>query len=247
MKKLFDIKIYLLLLGTLLPLWLVNFFFGQHNSTAEIQHSAIAEVNLQPPHPETLTLKMSFSLNQYNPGDQHNTAAIAQPAIAKAATRQSQTALNMSFFLSEAHAVETTEAPSPTAMEKKMNARLSSERQHEMALNVEKLTRQKLELPSGDPFVAKLPPPPPPPPPAPPPPPPPPAPVAPAFPFTFLGRMIENNDTTLFLTKQDKSYSVKLNSVLEQNYRVDKIDNDQVIFTYLPLNIQQTLYIGRAG
>ena len=71
MKKLFDVKIYILLLGILLPLWLVNSFYGQKNET-EIRHSITEEINLPPPAPvaafshaetEILTLKMSLSLN----------------------------------------------------------------------------------------------------------------------------------------------------------------------------------------
>lgn len=239
MNKFLDMKIYILLLGVLLSVWLMK---GEQNSTVEIPHYRVEISQLKAKHPEpssypeALALKMSWSLAQYHPPLQ-----IARP---ETPVRQQHAALNMSFFLSPAQAAET-KLPSAAETEKKMNASQSDQRRAEMALNIEKLARPKLELPSGDPFVAKLPPPPPSPPPTAVPPPP--APVAPAFPFTFLGRMIENNDTTLFLTKQDQSYTVKLNDVLEHNYRVDKIDNDQVIFTYLPLNIQQTLYIGRAG
>ena len=79
------------------------------------------------------------------------------------------------------------------------------------------------------------------------PPPPPPAPVAPELPFTYLGRMVENDNTVLFLSKQDQSYSVKIAGIVDKNYRVESINDDQVVFTYLPLNIQQTLSFGRRG
>ena len=162
----------------------------------------------------------------------------AQPAT----ERQDKAALNRSFLLSQANAAEAAPGLSTVQAENKVGARQAAERHGEMLLNVEKLGRQKLELPRGDPFVAKLPPPPPPAAALPPP-----VPQAPALPFVFFGRMVDNDGTVLFLSKQDQSYSVKLNGVLENNYRVDKIDKDHVVFTYLPLNIQQTLYIGRAG
>ena len=59
--------------------------------------------------------------------------------------------------------------------------------------------------------------------------------------------MVDSDSTVIFLSKQDQSYIVKINSVLDKDYRVDMINNDQVVFTYLPLNIQQTLSFGQAG
>ena len=59
--------------------------------------------------------------------------------------------------------------------------------------------------------------------------------------------MVDSDSTVIFLSKQDQSYSVKINSVLDKDYRVDMINNDQVVFTYLQLNIQQTLSFGQAG
>lgn len=253
MNKIFSKKVYLMLLAAIVPLWLMNFLSGQNGVSevksdqpeAPINNSIVTAVGEQEP----MVLKLSMSLTRYDLAE----AGAAQPEKQTgkyageqlAAKGQDEAALNMSFFLSPAHAADVGTAQSEADMEKKASARQSAERHQEMSLNIEKLTRQKVEPPDEDPFVAKLPPPPPPPPPAPPPPPP--APVAPALPFTFMGRMVENDRTTLFLTRQNQSYSVKVNDVLEREYRVDKIDNDQVIFTYLPLNIQQTLYIGRPG
>lgn len=122
----------------------------------------------------------------------------------------------------------------------------ASERRAAMDLNVDNLVRPRLKPSKSDPFtpyvpkrrviptVAA-------------PPPPPPAPVAPALPFTYLGRMVEEDNTVLFLSNQDQSYSVKVNSVLDKNYRVDSINNTEVVFTYLPLNIQQTLSFSRGA
>lgn len=83
----------------------------------------------------------------------------------------------------------------------------------------------------------------------PPPPPkagPPPAPTAPPLPFAYMGRMVEDGTTTVFLTKQDRNYAAKVGDTLDGTYRVDDIDAGSVTLTYLPLNTQQTLAMGSA-
>jgi hypothetical protein len=81
----------------------------------------------------------------------------------------------------------------------------------------------------------------------PPPPPkalPPPPPAPPPLPFTYMGRMVEEGKTTVFLTKQDRSHAAKVGDTIDGTYRVDNIDASGVTLTYLPLNMQQTLAIG---
>ena len=120
----------------------------------------------------------------------------------------------------------------------------AAERRAAMDLNVDNLVRPRLKPSKSDPFTTYVPKPRVVPTVAAPPPP---APVAPSLPFTFLGRMVEEDSTVLFLSKADQSYSVKVNSVLDKNYRVDSINNTEVVFTYLPLNIQQTLSFSRGN
>lgn len=93
------------------------------------------------------------------------------------------------------------------------------------------------------------PPPPPPPPPAPTPPPPPPPeppkPTAPPLPFTFVG-MLERGAAKpqAFLAKGDALMVVSAQDTLDNNtYRVDSLNANEVVMTYLPLNIQQTLSV----
>lgn len=82
---------------------------------------------------------------------------------------------------------------------------------------------------------------------APPPPPPaaqnlsPPPPSAPPLAFTFLGRMIDGNEMVVFLSKNGRNYVVKANEIFDDNYRVDKITPTDMVLTYLPMGIQQTL------
>ena len=100
----------------------------------------------------------------------------------------------------------------------------------------------------GDLFaqLSWLPPPPPaapPPPPAPPPKPP--EPKAPPLPFSFVG-MLERGAAkpAAFLAKADALLVVSVGDMLDNNtYRVDSLTANEVVMTYLPLNIQQTLRV----
>lgn len=81
--------------------------------------------------------------------------------------------------------------------------------------------------------------PPPPPKPAPPPPP-----APPPLPFKYFGKLVEEGQMTVFVTKQDRNYALKAGDTIDGAYRVDRIEARGVTFTYLPLNMQQTLAIG---
>ncbi len=97
----------------------------------------------------------------------------------------------------------------------------------------------------GDLFanLSWLPPPPPPPPPAPPPKPP--QPVTPPLPFTFVGMLERGNATPqAFLAKGDALLVVSVGDMLDNNtYRVDALNANEVVMTYLPMNVQQTLNV----
>lgn len=66
-------------------------------------------------------------------------------------------------------------------------------------------------------------------------------PSAPPLPFTFLDRMIDAGEVTVFLLKDEQQYIAKLNDVLNDTYRLDQITATSAVFTYIPLNVQQTL------
>lgn len=94
-----------------------------------------------------------------------------------------------------------------------------------------------------DPFAAHdWTPPPPPPPPSPPPPPP----QAPQLPFSYLGKELVDGRLEVFLSRQDRTFIVREDDVIEGTYRVEKISPPTMVFTYLPLKQQQTLSIGNA-
>jgi hypothetical protein len=80
----------------------------------------------------------------------------------------------------------------------------------------------------------------------PPPPPPPEKPKAPPLPFKFTGRLIENGQTTVFLSSQDRNEAAHLGDVLDKAWRVDRISPTSMTLTYLPLDQTQTLALGAA-
>jgi len=90
-------------------------------------------------------------------------------------------------------------------------------------------------------------PPPPPPPPLPPPPPPKPAaaPTAPPLPYAFVGMLQKGpGKPAAFLSRGDALLIVSAGDVLDNNtYRVESLGNSEVVLTYLPLNIKQSINI----
>jgi hypothetical protein len=87
---------------------------------------------------------------------------------------------------------------------------------------------QRKELPPSAPVQAVLPPPP----------------SAPPVPFTYLGRLSEDNRTTAFLTSGERNLVVKPGDVIDNSYRVDEVTDRVVQLTYLPLNVKQTVSTG---
>ncbi|HEX4928035.1 MAG TPA: hypothetical protein VFV74_08560 [Burkholderiales bacterium] len=65
-------------------------------------------------------------------------------------------------------------------------------------------------------------------------------PTAPPLPFRYLGKMIEDGKLNVFLARGDESLSVRAGSRIGE-YRVDKVNDHEVVFTYLPLKTKQRL------
>ncbi|MDN4052416.1 hypothetical protein QPK32_04965 [Massilia sp. YIM B02763] len=83
------------------------------------------------------------------------------------------------------------------------------------------------------------PPPPPPPPPAAPPPP-----VAPALPFSFIGKSVGDGIWEVYLARGERTYVVHDKDVIDGTWRVEAIAPPVMTLTYLPLNQVQQLNIG---
>lgn len=75
-------------------------------------------------------------------------------------------------------------------------------------------------------------------------PPPPPPPKAPALPYVFLGKYSEGDLQLVILSRGNRVVTASKGDVLENIYRIDRIEANNVIFTYLPLNTSQTLATG---
>jgi hypothetical protein len=73
----------------------------------------------------------------------------------------------------------------------------------------------------------------------------PPAPTAPPLPFAFMGSYkAEGGGSTYFLTAGDRVYDVKVGDTLDNTYSVDGVKSGQLLLTYMPLKIQQSLAVG---
>lgn len=71
---------------------------------------------------------------------------------------------------------------------------------------------------------------------------PPPPPVAPPTPFTYMGKMEDSpKGTLIFLMANNKVYSVVKGENIDAFWRLDGEDTYQLKFTFLPLNLPQTL------
>nr|WP_251373977.1 hypothetical protein [Janthinobacterium sp. JC611] len=74
--------------------------------------------------------------------------------------------------------------------------------------------------------------------------PPPPAPTAPPLPFVYLGKAAADGAWEVFLSRADKTYIVRANTVIDGAYKVVTIAPPVMTLTYLPLNQVQQLNIG---
>ncbi|MFC3530798.1 hypothetical protein ACFOLG_01230 [Vogesella facilis] len=81
-----------------------------------------------------------------------------------------------------------------------------------------------------------------------PPPPPKPAPPAPPpLPFTYLGKLIDGEQVTVFVSNGNRNLVLKNHDVIDGTYQVDAITPPVMRLTYLPLQMQQTMNIGGAN
>jgi len=65
-------------------------------------------------------------------------------------------------------------------------------------------------------------------------------PEVPALPFRYIGKMIDNGQLAVFLQKGDESFTAMEGERVGE-YRIDKITESEIRFTYLPMKTKQTL------
>ena len=64
----------------------------------------------------------------------------------------------------------------------------------------------------------------------------------PAPPYVFIGKMVEQDGAALaFLERGDRVYSVRAGDLIDDEYRVELIDQNALVLTYLPLSLRQTV------
>lgn len=71
----------------------------------------------------------------------------------------------------------------------------------------------------------------------------PPPPSAPPLPFRYVGRMLDGETLTLFLSKGADTLSVRVGETLDGAWRVDSATDTAIAFRYLPLDLPQNLAI----
>lgn len=116
------------------------------------------------------------------------------------------------------------------------------------ALPLDKLHRQAGAAPSTDPFAsrsweameaaenAKNAPPPPPP-----------KPQAPPLPYAYMGKMIEGDQTVVFLSARDRNYVARVGDTLDGVWQVVAIQDERMSFDYVPLKMKQHLSFAGGG
>ncbi len=67
-------------------------------------------------------------------------------------------------------------------------------------------------------------------------------PSAPPLPFRYFGKVIEDGKLEVFVLNGEETVGVKAGAKVG-DYRVDKVSESSITFTYLPLNTRQTLDI----
>lgn len=71
----------------------------------------------------------------------------------------------------------------------------------------------------------------------------PPAPTAPPIPFKYLGKQKEGEQWMVFLGRDDSTWIVKKNDLIDNQYQIVDISPPSIILLYLPLKQVQSLTI----
>jgi hypothetical protein len=73
----------------------------------------------------------------------------------------------------------------------------------------------------------------------------PPAPTAPPMPFGVMGSYVRPGDAKVyFLTRGDRVFDVRVGDTIDGTYSVESEADGQLLLTYKPLNIQQSIALG---
>ena len=63
--------------------------------------------------------------------------------------------------------------------------------------------------------------------------------MAPPFPYVIAGSIIDANGPMVVFTDQQQNFVVRPGEVLERTYRLESIEPNAVMLTYIPLGLRQ--------
>ena len=72
-------------------------------------------------------------------------------------------------------------------------------------------------------------------------------PVAPVIPFKYIGKILGDDEYSVFVALNGKNYVVKEGDVVQQTYKIEKITPPVMTVTYIPMNVLQTMQIGASN
>jgi hypothetical protein len=70
-------------------------------------------------------------------------------------------------------------------------------------------------------------------------------PVAPPLPFRYMGKLTQNGKTEVFVLRGEDIISIAPGQRIDAEYRVERITDDAIRLTYLPLKARQTLELAQ--
>lgn len=149
--------------------------------------------------------------------------------------------IGASIWVTDMPEIATPEAASSAVPNKRNNANSPSAKTNkDNALELEAIQRASMSVGEINPFNSKswyvAPPPPPPPPPQ--------QPSAPPLPFAYAGKLEEEGKWVVYLTRGDQFFAVSKGDTFDQNYRLEGVENGNLVIQYLPMSIKQVLAIG---
>lgn len=65
----------------------------------------------------------------------------------------------------------------------------------------------------------------------------------PPLPFVYLGQMVDQGRTTVFVGRGEDHYDVAPGLVIDDTYKVERVTETQVTFVYVPLGTRQVLAV----
>jgi hypothetical protein len=69
------------------------------------------------------------------------------------------------------------------------------------------------------------------------------APPVPPLPFKYLAQVLEDGQQSIFLSRDNRQYSVQAGQTIDNQYRVERITANEITIVYLPAGVRQTLAI----